>query len=521
MKKNLSTIYTIAVLIILVLLGAWSTWDVYQLRTSNTEAAQLNIEKIKQTVENSYNKGIPFNDTEFSKLINTLLNDNPELEIVTIYSHDEDVGITYHYNKSQEIQLLNLDEASPLTERDLPEYKYNQLMKSKLTRDLNAADMTGLNMDLIYQVVDRSQIYNILIRVLLVVIVLFFITLFMIFTVSRKKENIPVTEKEDFDIDSTSDDEILLDWDEQGFDDSPAEKGTSEDLEDINLDMNDDFGDLNLDSDSFNDVSDDFESLPPDSDSGDMENINFDADSSDDFGDLALDSDSDNDLGDLSLDSESDNSIEDMNDEISFDDLDLDSDIPEEEDLLAMDHELSPSEVTEDFNFDEIDDTFTPEEIQTSDSTKSSASWENFIEERVNLELERAASFDQDIVMGIIQCEGLTEENYKIFTDQLKEDFNNPDMIFEYNENGLALIGPDTDLDSALVTLEEFTGKEQEDYGEINVGISSRNSRLLTGSRIFMEAENALNKAVNDSEKNIVGFRSDPDKFREFLTKKE
>ena len=206
---------------------------------------------------------------------------------------------------------------------------------------------------------------------------------------------------------------------------------------------------------------------------------------------------------------------------MSFDDIE--TDVPEEEDLMAMDHEVSPSNEIDDFNFDEIGDTFTDDEDDQSQSLyspKSGVGWEDFIEERVNLELERAASFDQDLVMGVIKCESLTEDNYKIFADQIKEEFNYPDMIFEYKENGFAIIVPNTDLDSALQILETFTGKEQIDYGEINVGISSRNGRLITGGRIFMEAENALHKATEDSEKNIVGFRSDPDKFRDYLSNK-
>ena len=553
MNKNLSKIYTIVVLIALILMGAWSAWVVYQLRSDNTAAAQFNINKIKTTVEQSYDNDTGFNNPEFFNIVRSIFNENPELEIVTIYSHDEDRGIEYHYNRGVETQLLNLEESSPLTKKDLPEYKYNQLMKTKLTSSLQADGKTGLDMDLIYQVVDRKAIYNILIRILVIVIVLFFTTLFMIFAVSRKKPSPHVdNETDDFESDTDSDDDLSLDWDDNGFDmESSKQVESSEpDFDDFNLeessdsfgdfdlneasddmgelnleDASDDFGDLNLD-----DASNDFGDVSLDDASDDMGELNLD-DASDDFGDLDINEsggdfedinldDTDSDFGDLNLGGEDDMELEsDMN----FDDIK--TDIPEEEDLLAMDHETAPADDMDDFDFDEMEDSFTEDTESTDDSKslyspKSGVGWEDFIEERVNLELERAASFDQDLVMGVIQCESLTEDNYKIFADQLKEDFNYPDMIFEYKDKGFAIIVPNNDLDEALHTLETFTGKEQEQYGEINVGISSRNGRLITGSRIFMEAENALHKAVEDTEKNIVGFRSDPDKFRDFLSNK-
>jgi hypothetical protein len=478
MNKNLSKIYTVVVVIALILLGAWSAWDVYQLRTDNTEAAQLNIDKIKNTVEKTYNSGTPFNDTEFFNVIRTLFSDNQELELLTIFSHD--TGIEYYYNRGEETILLNQDETNQLTWESLPEYKYNQLMKTRLNRNLTVMNRTGIDMDIIYQVVDRITVYNILIRLLIVVVILFFTTLLMIFILSKSKEEstIILDEEDDFEEDTDDNDEMDLNWDDNSFNLPEQSKKSEKGLSDP--DLEDDFS-------SFGDL--------------DLDDSDFNLDDNSDFGDLNLDGEND------------------METDLSFDDID--SDFPEEEDLMAMDHEISPSSDLEEYNFDEIDDSFIEDDTKSLYSPKSGVGWEDFIEERVNLELERAASFDQDLVMGIIQCENLSEENYKLFADELKNDFNYPDMIFEYKDNGFAIIVPNTDLDSALKTLENFAGKEESDYGDICVGISSRNGRLITGSRIFMEAENALNKAVEDEEKNIVGFRSDPEKFRNYLSGKK
>ncbi|MBB6478906.1 hypothetical protein [Spirochaeta isovalerica] len=584
MKQNLSKIYTIVVVLVLLILGGWSAWDIYRLRTSNSEAARVNVDQIKSNVESSYNAAKSFSDESFFRSIRQLFKDNPDLEILTVYSHDSDVGIEYHYNRGEDVELLNLDETTPLTMKDLPDYKYNQLMKSKLTSSLNTPGMSGMELDLIYKVVDGATIYNILIRLLIVVVVLFFTTLFMIFTVSRHNADEDI-EDDDSDMsdhmDSSFDsedshDDLSLGWDEN--EDSSGGEFAMDDSEFDNLDLNSsggDFDDLNLDdmnddfdsasessSDDFSfdessddfgnelndelsldepfedfnleESSDDFESVSSGESelSEDTDDYSFD-DVTDDFGDSEADElNLDEPVDDFNLeDASEDFNLDDNENEMSFDDLDdvnLDSDIPEEEDLMAMDHEISPSsDFDDDFDFDNIEDTFTDNVDSDSSengpslfSPKSGVGWEDFIEDRVNFELERAASEDQDLVLGLIQCDSLTEDNYKIFADQLKEDFNYPDLIFEYKDKGFALIVPNNDLDQSLKTLEAFTGREIEEYGEINVGISSRNGRLITGGRIFMEAENALHKAVDDPEKNIVGFRSDPDKFREFLSKK-
>ncbi|MBN2658804.1 MAG: hypothetical protein JXR86_17250 [Spirochaetales bacterium] len=579
MKQNLSKIYTIVVVLVLLVLGGWSAWDIYRLRASNSEAALVNVDQIKSQVEQSYSTSGSFSEDSFFRVVRQLFKDNPDLEILTVYSHDSDVGIEYHYNRGEDVELLNLTESTPLTMKDLPDYKYNQLMKSKITSTLNSPGLTGMELDLIYKVVDGVTIYNILIRLLIVVVVLFFTTLFMIFTVSRR--NIDAEEDEDdisdddseniFESDESEED-LSLDWDENGS--SESHDFAMDDSDFDNLDLNTsggDFDDLNLDDDSaddfgsgidtdssdgfgtgiedessmdfdlddasdefgFDDVSDDFDmdsTVPEDAGLSDDQNMESDGDDfsfaevTEDFGNMSDDESNE----DFNFDNAADDfDLEDSSDDFDLDDDNLDIDIPEEEDLKAMNHEVSlPSDMDDDFNFDNIEDTFS-ESIQNSDddgpslySPKSGVGWEDFIEERVNFELERAASDDQDLVLGIIQCDSLSEENYRIFADRLKEDFNYPDMIFEYKDKGFALIVPNSDLDKALRTLEAFTGKEQDEYGDINVGISSRNGRLITGGRIFMEAENALHKAIEDPEKNIVGFRSDPDKFRDFLSKK-
>jgi hypothetical protein len=50
-------------------------------------------------------------------------------------------------------------------------------------------------------------------------------------------------------------------------------------------------------------------------------------------------------------------------------------------------------------------------------------------------------------------------------------------------------------------------------------GLASRNGRLIDAERLLREARSSLEKT--NGEKNIVAFRSDPEKFRQYLKEQE
>ena len=50
-------------------------------------------------------------------------------------------------------------------------------------------------------------------------------------------------------------------------------------------------------------------------------------------------------------------------------------------------------------------------------------------------------------------------------------------------------------------------------------GLSSRNGRLVSGKRLIREAAFALDKTGKEGEETIIGFRPDPGKFREYISK--
>jgi len=180
----------------------------------------------------------------------------------------------------------------------------------------------------------------------------------------------------------------------------------------------------------------------------------------------------------------------------------------DENDLFGSGPEISDSiPMDDDFSLPELDDL--PGESATDPSESESE-----IINRLELELERSASFNQDlsvlIFSGISDIEGEIQSSYTY-----------EDLVFPLNNESVAVIEINKDLDTSLSITEGFIKEYIEKNGnrDLRVGIASRNGRLISAGRLFKEADNALIKT--DEEKNIVAFRSDPEKYREFLKSKE
>jgi len=76
-------------------------------------------------------------------------------------------------------------------------------------------------------------------------------------------------------------------------------------------------------------------------------------------------------------------------------------------------------------------------------------------------------------------------------------------------------------LDEGISRMEQLSREWKENHPSeaLMIGMSSRNGRLISEKRLMKEAGSALKKA--DADKSIIAFRSDPEKFREFISKDE
>jgi GGDEF domain-containing protein len=159
-------------------------------------------------------------------------------------------------------------------------------------------------------------------------------------------------------------------------------------------------------------------------------------------------------------------------------------------------------------------------------SPHSGLGWEAYLENRLNFELRRAASFDQDLVLILFTSPQLRKENpiYRKAAESIVDYFTFQDLTFEFKDNGFSIILPNTELDEAIKKMEFFLKKlsslDFESTPMFSVGLSSRNGRLLSAQRLIHEATKAIEKAQSYKKTKIVGFRSDPVKYRKYIASK-
>jgi GGDEF domain-containing protein len=161
-------------------------------------------------------------------------------------------------------------------------------------------------------------------------------------------------------------------------------------------------------------------------------------------------------------------------------------------------------------------------------SPSSGLGWESYMKERLDAEIARSASFEQDLSLLVFCYDDLTshDEAYGSIGKVIKEFFSFRDLAFERGDDGFSVILPNIDSPHALRMAEEFIKKlvflAGGDFAELEllpiyIGISSRAGRLVDAGRLIEEAATALDRARYEKDSHIVAFRPDPDKYRNFL----
>ncbi len=162
-------------------------------------------------------------------------------------------------------------------------------------------------------------------------------------------------------------------------------------------------------------------------------------------------------------------------------------------------------------------------------SKETGFGWESYLETRLDSELARAASSEQDLALIIVRIQDLSRKTPHIsrIASVLFETFKFRDLIFEYGSDGFACIVQEIDLDMAMKIAEKLYGELQTTLQEsfinnkIGIGISTRTLRIIPGSRILQESSQACDKSFEEEGLPIVAFRVSPDKYRKFLSEVE
>ena len=163
-------------------------------------------------------------------------------------------------------------------------------------------------------------------------------------------------------------------------------------------------------------------------------------------------------------------------------------------------------------------------------SPRTGLGWSEHLHQRLKLELDRAATFDQDLVLALLSIDGFStlvdsEKVYERIAKFLLNEFTFQDCAFEYNPGSYAVIIPDFDLDQGIQSLDTFKKKissvKIEDSSQtLSVGLSSRNGRLVNGATLLAETSKALAKAEQEGKNRLIAFRASPEKYRNMISQK-
>ncbi len=158
-------------------------------------------------------------------------------------------------------------------------------------------------------------------------------------------------------------------------------------------------------------------------------------------------------------------------------------------------------------------------------SPRTGLGWEEYTRERLDSELHRCSSTENDLTLLLMEFTDAIEE--RIFIQAAKEAssfFAGKDLIFEHGEMGFAVILPGAGFEAAIAKSEKFYQRIMKRFPNsymkacgLCIGLSSRSGRLVNTDRLILEASEALKKAKSDTKTKIIAFKSDLEKYRAFI----
>lgn len=227
---------------------------------------------------------------------------------------------------------------------------------------------------------------------------------------------------------------------------------------------------------------------------------------------------------------DSDDSIYSMEEEI----INEDEIIPEETpfELIESETSVDSDEVYVSSDEEEIKlpyEEYTPATITSETSEPynpdSGISWEKYLKERLETELNRAISSETDLSLFVFQIPEVeqTSELFNNICKYLTIQFEYKDLLFEYKDNCIVAIKIGMKLDDALTFCDKVHAdiKSLIEDKECYIGISTRSVRMVSTERLLLEAEEALKHAKDETDSPVVAFRVDAEKYREYMEKNQ
>ena len=201
---------------------------------------------------------------------------------------------------------------------------------------------------------------------------------------------------------------------------------------------------------------------------------------------------------------------------------------PLTDEQAAVENQTEPEAAPAKLPLDEIKPAPLPENAaEASDSNEPSGlfnpetgiGWGSYLSTRLNNEIDRATASEIDLALFIIKLPNITRtsEFFKNVCNYLAIQFQFKDLLFEHKDDCIVAIKISMNVDEALKMADKLYSDICNiiDDKSCRIGISSRSIRIVTGDRLILEAEQAIEHS--DAQSPVIAFRVDSEKYRKLM----
>lgn len=145
--------------------------------------------------------------------------------------------------------------------------------------------------------------------------------------------------------------------------------------------------------------------------------------------------------------------------------------------------------------------------------------WESYLLTRLNNEIDRATASEIDLSLFVVKLPevDMKSEVFKNVCNYLAIQFQFKDLLFEHKNDSIIAIKISMNVDEALNLADKLYSDICNILNNTNcrIGISSRSIRMVTGERLILEAEQAIEHT--DANSPVIAFRVDSEKYRQLM----
>ena len=145
--------------------------------------------------------------------------------------------------------------------------------------------------------------------------------------------------------------------------------------------------------------------------------------------------------------------------------------------------------------------------------------WESYLLTRLNNEIDRATASEIDLSLFVVKLPevDMKSEVFKNVCNYLAIQFQFKDLLFEHKNDSIIAIKISMNVDEALNLADKLYSDICNILNNKNcrIGISSRSIRMVSGERLILEAEQAIEHSDVDSP--VIAFRVDSEKYRQLM----